>query len=363
MTSLLEGAKKLVTRSSDIGARVTGLDSRPPSSAPADASTTPRRRGRPGRRARRRDGCGSPPTTRSSPSPGPPARASPPRSTRSPGSTSPRSACGARPPPGRAPACGARTAPRSCSSGWASRSATRPCATRCSGSVASDDALDGVVLLDLPDHDSTEVSHHLEVDRLVELADLLVWVLDPQKYADAAVHDRYLAADGGTTSEVVLVVLNHIDTVPPEDREPMLDDIRRLLAEDGLERGAGAGRLGDGTRTASTRCGARSPAGWPRRRQLRQRVEADVVAAAERLDAATGRADDQPAARGSGWPRSTTPWPTPPACPRWCPRSEQSTRIRANRATGWPLVAWVSRLQARPAQAAPPRPRAGRASS
>ena len=53
--------------------------------------------------------------------------------------------------------------------------------------------LKGLVLLDLPDHDSTEVSHHLEVDRLVQLADLLVWVLDPQKYADAAIHDRYLA--------------------------------------------------------------------------------------------------------------------------------------------------------------------------
>src|SRR5690606_22328881 len=26
------------------------------------------------------------------------------------------------------------------------------------------DELDGVILLDLPDHDSTEVSHHLEVD-------------------------------------------------------------------------------------------------------------------------------------------------------------------------------------------------------
>ena len=56
-----------------------------------------------------------------------------------------------------------------------------------------DQALQGVVLLDLPDHDSTEVSHHLEVDRLIELTDLMVWVLDPQKYADAAVHDRYLA--------------------------------------------------------------------------------------------------------------------------------------------------------------------------
>src|SRR5699024_8885033 len=71
-----------------------------------------------------------------------------------------------------------------------------------------DARLHGTVLLDLPDHDSTEVSHHLEVDRLVQLADLLVWVLDPQKYADAAVHDRYLAplADH---AEVMVIVLNH----------------------------------------------------------------------------------------------------------------------------------------------------------
>ena len=40
--------------------------------------------------------------------------------------------------------------------------------------------------------------HRLEVDRLVELVDLLVWVLDPQKYADAALHDRYLRRSPGT---------------------------------------------------------------------------------------------------------------------------------------------------------------------
>ena len=53
-------------------------------------------------------------------------------------------------------------------------------------------ALDGLVLLDLPDHDSTEIDHRMEVDRLVQLVDMLVWVVDPQKYADAAIHDRYL---------------------------------------------------------------------------------------------------------------------------------------------------------------------------
>ena len=98
-----------------------------------------------------------------------------------------------------------------------------------------DTAMRGVVLLDLPDHDSTEVSHHLEVDRLVQLADMLVWVLDPQKYADAAVHDRYLAPLA-SHQDVMLVVLNHIDTVSEARRQVMLDDVHRLLAADGLSR-------------------------------------------------------------------------------------------------------------------------------
>ena len=56
--------------------------------------------------------------------------------------------------------------------------------------------LAGLVLLDLPDHDSTVAAHRIEVDRLVALVDLLVWVLDPQKYADAAVHERLPEAAG-----------------------------------------------------------------------------------------------------------------------------------------------------------------------
>ena len=52
--------------------------------------------------------------------------------------------------------------------------------------------LDWLVLLDLPDHDSAVVEHQHEVDRLVELVDLLVWVVDPQKYADQVLHERYL---------------------------------------------------------------------------------------------------------------------------------------------------------------------------
>ena len=60
------------------------------------------------------------------------------------------------------------------------------------------DGLQGLVLLDLPDFDSVETAHRLEVDRIVELADALLWVVEPQKYADAALHDRYLRPRGRT---------------------------------------------------------------------------------------------------------------------------------------------------------------------
>ena len=95
------------------------------------------------------------------------------------------------------------------------------------------DDLRGLVLLDLPDHDSTEVAHRLEVDRLVALVDVLVWVLDPQKYADAAIHDRYLkplARHG----EVMVVVLNQVDLLPGGALPDTLADLRRLLTDDGL---------------------------------------------------------------------------------------------------------------------------------
>ncbi|MDO9380703.1 MAG: GTPase [Nocardioidaceae bacterium] len=98
---------------------------------------------------------------------------------------------------------------------------------------SEDTNLEGLVLLDLPDHDSTEVSHHLEVDRLVTHADLLVWVLDPQKYADAAVHDRYLKKLTAY-ADVTMVVLNQVDRIPADQQQAALDDVRRLLVDDGL---------------------------------------------------------------------------------------------------------------------------------
>ena len=60
------------------------------------------------------------------------------------------------------------------------------------GEVAGD--LSGLVLLDLPDLDSRELSHRAEAERILERVDVFVWVTDPQKYADARLHDDHIAA-------------------------------------------------------------------------------------------------------------------------------------------------------------------------
>ncbi|MGZ4615871.1 MAG: GTPase, partial [Actinomycetes bacterium] len=101
------------------------------------------------------------------------------------------------------------------------------------GAVAEDSSgLDGLVLLDLPDHDSTALDHRLEVDRLVELVDLLIWVVDPQKYADEALHERYLRRLAGHAA-VTVVLLNQVDTLNPFAAAECADDLRRLVDADG----------------------------------------------------------------------------------------------------------------------------------
>ncbi|MGH3411791.1 MAG: ABC transporter, partial [Marmoricola sp.] len=205
--------------------------------------------------------------------------------------------------------------------------------------------MEGLVLLDLPDHDSTEVAHHVEVDRLVALADMLVWVLDPQKYADAVLHDRYLhpMADH---AEIVLVVLNHIDTVHTDRRESMLDDLRRLLREDGLGDVpvlAISAKHGEGVPALSKQIAARVAA----KKAASTRLRADVHASATAMADVNGSAKPGNIARARS-SELVDAFADAAGVPTVVAAVRKATRKRAAQATGWPVTAWLGRLRPDP---------------
>ncbi len=205
--------------------------------------------------------------------------------------------------------------------------------------------LDGLILLDLPDHDSTEVAHHVEVDRLVKLADLRVWVLDPQKYADAAIHERYLRPLA-THQEIMLVVLNHIDQVAPNRRAAMVGDLQRLLAEDGLDRVpvlTTSARHGDGVPELRAAIAQQVSA----KKAVRARLMADVASVAGRMQAANGDASPGDLAR-SRKRDLVDAFADAAGVPTVVRAVDRSTRRRASQATGWPVTAWLTKLKPDP---------------
>ena len=89
------------------------------------------------------------------------------------------------------------------------------------------------VLVDLPDIDSDEPAHRAIAQRMAGKVDVLVWVLDPEKYADGVVHRDFLIPMAAH-AEVMVVALNQVDRLDPESRDAVLTDLRRILDREGL---------------------------------------------------------------------------------------------------------------------------------
>ncbi|MEU5207713.1 YfjP family GTPase [Streptomyces sp. NPDC020742] len=148
--------------------------------------------------------------------------------------------------------------------------------------------LRGLILIDLPDHDSSATEHRAQVDRMLELVDAVIWVVDPEKYADAVLHERYLRPLAGY-AEVMFVVLNQVDRLPGDAADQVVDDLRRLLDEDGLALGEhgepGAAVLALSAATGKGVPELREALGQfvAERGAADRRLAADVDAAAERL--------------------------------------------------------------------------------
>ena len=233
-----------------------------------------------------------------------------------------------------------------------------------------DPTLDGLVLLDLPDHDSVRLENRLEMGRLVGLVDQLVWVVDPEKYADAALHDGFLVPLAGY-ADVMLFVMNQIDRLSDQEVRACLRDFAALLESDGLGRVpivATSARDGLGLDELRNRLAERVA----EKRAAVRRIEADLgdVVDAMRAEATLGGEARPPDRKARA--RLAQLLTDAAGGATLVDAVARGYRRDAGLAVGWPVTRWLSRLRAHPLRrlgiragrekAATSLPRPGRAS-
>ncbi|MER7363186.1 GTP-binding protein [Nonomuraea wenchangensis] len=221
--------------------------------------------------------------------------------------------------------------------------------SRASALDKGDTQLNGLVLLDLPDHDSIRALTDTEADRLIGLADLVVWVLDPQKYADASTHRRYVTELAGHDA-VTVFALNQADKLATEELAELLIDLNDLLRREGVEHpsvvptsavtGRGVESLKSVIATAVSR-----------RRAAIQKLEADLQRLEQRI------AETMPLGESLSAPASVDEARrmglTDALCdavgvPAVGEAMENVYAERSGKWVGWPYPRWIDRFRADP---------------
>ncbi|WP_433174610.1 ABC transporter [Actinoallomurus sp. CA-150999] len=207
-------------------------------------------------------------------------------------------------------------------------------------------SLEGLILLDLPDHDSIRSEQVAEVDRYVGVADLLIWVLDPQKYADFAVHRRYLEPLAGHDG-VSLIVLNQVDRLAPEEIDECVKDLRRLLEAEGLRdprilttsAKSGAG-IDDFREVVADTVAAR--------RARTQRLVADLDRLIQRFEGAFGDMEPPTTVDAKRTAALVEALVDAAGIPAVAEAMESAYELRALDYVGWPLARLAARLRSDP---------------
>ena len=204
--------------------------------------------------------------------------------------------------------------------------------------------LDGLVLLDLPDFDSLEETHRLEVDRLLDLVDVFIWVTDPQKYADALLHEDYVARLSAHDA-VTIVVLNQADLLTREMVAACHKDLLRLLDVDGV------------IDPEVTITSARDGSGVVDLRHRISEIVATQNAAVRRLDSdlrsiakvlCAGVADSEPSLDDQSDARLVDALERAAGIPVILDAVERDYQRASRSRAGWPLTRWLRGLRASP---------------
>lgn len=199
-----------------------------------------------------------------------------------------------------------------------------------------------LVLIDLPDIDSTEASNREIASRMTGLVDVVIWVLDPQKYADAVVHEDYLS-QMSEHADVMLVLLNQADRLTPEVLAGVMTDVQRLVEADGVDVDviATSAVTGMGIETVRQRLNDLVA----RKSAANERLAADVrtvggaLSGAAREDGAKEtiqKPDFAPVARSLAKAAGAD---------AVAKAAGGSYTYRARKATSWPLLRWIGKTK------------------
>ncbi|WP_313814417.1 GTPase [Glutamicibacter sp.] len=203
----------------------------------------------------------------------------------------------------------------------------------------------GLILLDLPDMDSTAVEHHAISERLTSQVDFMIWVLDPQKYADASIHHGYLT-DMTNYQGHMLVVLNQIDKIAEDERAQVKESLISILSAEGLSTPTvitASARSGEGLKELSEVirkvCTNKALA----TRKVKTDVDEVIRILASELLVVKARVPtkldqsqlEQAIAHANGTHVIAD-------------AVEHSYRLRASASTGWPLTTWLVQLKSDP---------------
>jgi hypothetical protein len=207
-------------------------------------------------------------------------------------------------------------------------------------------ALRGLVLLDLPDFDSVERGHRLEVDRLLGLVDQVIWVVDPQKYGDRILHTAYLR-QFRQHADITIVVLNQADRLSSADTEIVLTDLKRLLVEDGL---AGAPVLAPSAQQPGmlTELRAKLEKTVAERQAALRRLAGDLDAVGEQLADMIGPPAAEDEVDRATIKQLSDSLAVAAGVPAVAEATAHAYRHRAAASTGWPLVRGLRRLRPDP---------------
>lgn len=199
-----------------------------------------------------------------------------------------------------------------------------------------------LVLVDLPDVDSIEAGNRAIAERLAGQVDALLWVVDPQKYADDVLHAQFIAPHA-RHADVTLVVLNQVDLLAARDRASVVASLQSIVSRDGLPR---ARVLSVSARTLEGIDALKAAIGdLAASKAVRDaRLTADVQTLAARIDdpGSAARLDAKAALRVRDEVGTAAGVEVVAAA------VASSYRKRAAQVTGWPLVSWINRLRADP---------------